>query len=300
MNKQQHDRKLRDLLITAAKGAGEIQRTILAQGSFDLPTKYGGTSSSDIVTVADLESEKYLRKFFHKHLPDFNIFGEEFGATYNGNGKVLLIDPLDGTKSFKEHLPRFGPVIGVYVNRRNIAGVEYNVLKDRMYLGTHTTGFELLGDEMFELYGYSREVPAEAIYIGGSLREVPGFHDHLAELVDKEFPHNPIIINKQDVHNRTRAMHVWSVFFHAGLARHDIAAAPLFAELTNTKLTDHRGKSYDVLDPLVELAKYTDGRKAIVYSNPVLVTQPGYFEGMLRVLNNFKEALDRKQNPFHT
>ncbi len=286
-------RHIHSILIEAAKRAGNVQKEILHRGSFNLQDKYVTGTSADFVTKADIESERVLREYFREVRPEHNVLGEELGGEYNGNGKVVLIDPLDGTRHFKEGRPRFGPIIGVYEQGRNIAGIEYNVLQDVAYVATEETGFKRIG---------SREDswPPGVIYLGGDLAGCPDFLSDLGKIIRSHFPDNPIIARsgEHDVLHQARVCEGrWAVYFHAGQGRHDIAAAPIFGELTGTKVTDHNGKPYNVLDAEVEVAKYKTKEHAAINSSTVLVAREPYFEKMLEALQPYKSRLDRRQDP---
>lgn len=290
---------LRELLAKAARMAGSIHHRVLESGSMDIRCKTDNIY--DVVTIADKETEKTLRTFFGKHLPDYNIFGEEQGASYNGNGKIIVIDPVDGTlcfsKSTKEKVyPGFGIIIGVYDNGRNIGSVVYNTMRDVMFLATEQ-GFERIGSE-----NPFRDV----VFISGS-STVPGhpeFTSDIERLAKEAFPGNPIVVLKhgqfelQDVLNHVRPCDgSWSAYFHAGIALHDIAALPLFGEMTGTLVTDHNGVPQGNFDPWRELRKYQVGSHESLYSHPTIVAKPEYHERMLRLFERFKDGLDKKQNP---
>jgi len=281
---------LRVILIEAARLAGEVHKDVLGKKSFDLKNKYEGDTASDVVTIADIQSEEVLRDYFLKNLPDFNIMGEEKGAVYNGNGKVIIIDPLDCTKGFREGLDNFGPIIGVYNNGINIGGVEYNVLKDIMYIATDSTGFERLGSK--------EVVPTGAILVESYMTHCPSFNDLMEKLIKKEFPGHQVIKQMPSVINKSRVCDgKFAAYFHSGLARHDIAAIPILGKTTGTFVTDYRGRPYEPVNAEKELDKYNTEEKLEIYSNPILVAHPLFYKGMLKVLKNFEKELDQVSNP---
>lgn len=280
--------KLRDILVEAADIAGNIQKESLKENIAGIDSKYGGSDTLDIVTETDIKTEEALRDFFSRTLPDYNIIGEELGGSYNGNGKLILIDPLDCTKSYRDRLPNFGPIIGIYRQRRNVAGIEYNVMGGIKYVATEHTGFERFGPK--------EEIPKDAIYIESKVSGSDSLAHRLAESVREEFPDNHIVINSQNVLNKVRVFDGnWKVFFHAGLARHDISAVPIFSRLTGARATDHNGVPYQLLDPELEIEKYKTGKSEHIYSNPILISQPEYHDRFLRVLHRFRKELDAIQ-----
>ena len=281
-------RQLHDILVTAAHIAADVHRRVFAQGGYDLPSKFnaGSVAAADVVTVADKESEQALRNYFARSMPEFNIFGEEFGAEYNGNGKVIVIDPLDGTALFRKGIPGFGPIIGVYDDGMNIGGVMHDVLRDDTIVGTLTSGFVHCGPRV-------DDIPPTASYDGSYFLSK---RDELERRIKHAFPllHVSSVsgLNGMQVFKRRTVAHM-----HASLAWHDISAAPLFGRLTGLSVTDHRGKPYTMINPETELKKYQAGTKAMVYSHPILVCRQEYLEGYLRILEPYTNDLDKRQNP---
>lgn len=281
-------RQLHDILITAAHLAADVHRRVFARGNYDLPSKFNADSvaAADVVTLADKESEQVLRTYFARTMRGFNIFGEEYGAEYNGNGKVIVIDPLDGTALFRKGIPGFGPIIGVYDGGQNIGGVMYDVLRNDLLIGTLTSGFAHNGprvEGMLPIASYDG-----SYFIGRS--------DELERRIRHVFPSLSVSsvsgLNGMQVFKRRTVAHM-----HAGLAWHDISAAPLFGKLTGISVTDHRGRLYDAMDPEIELKKYRVGTKAMVYSHPILLCRPEYLEGYLRILEPYADDLDKRKNP---
>ena len=276
--------ELRDILIEAAKLAGEIQKEIAKLGNdkFSLKNKYGETGAeagADAVTIADIESEKALRAFFVKKMPEFNIFGEEFGASYNGNGKVIIIDPLDCTLSFKQGIPCWGPIIAVYENGKNIGSVEFNVMKNIMYVATEKTGFEHIGSE-------EDDIIQNGIYISGRFKDED--YERLIKIVQKEFPDGIIIPRKQNLFHKVRVYEgKYAFYFNQNIALHDIGASPLFGKLTNTLVTNSFGKPYDYMDAEKEVEIYNIGTKEAVYCKDILIAKPKNHAKILKVLKQF-------------
>jgi len=277
---------LRDILVEGAKLAGEIHLRILGAGFVDMRSKYGAGLAAD-VTRADTESETALRELFARELPEYNIIGEEYGAEYNGNGKVIVIDPLDCTKSFIDGNPWFGPIIGAYVNGRCVGGVEYNSTTKTMFVATEETGLEFLGPKDDCIDGF--------IKVTGGTQE---FKDRVGASVREQLP---------DIEVKTEGLlHVFSrsrvcvgphpAYFHAGEAFHDFSAIPLFASRTDTLVLDHNGVPYESIDFNVLLRKYETGEKAKIYCHPLLVVKPEYADRMLKALLPFKAELDAFQS----
>lgn len=76
------------------------------------------------VTVADRESERYLRSAILESYPDHAILGEEDGLTGDDDAEwKWLLDPIDGTKSFVRGSPFFGVMMGLLHRGKPVVGV---------------------------------------------------------------------------------------------------------------------------------------------------------------------------------
>ena len=67
----------------------------------------------DLVTEADLGSEKMVRDEIQKNFPNDGILGEEGGEVQGTNEFRWVIDPLDGTTNFSHKIPLYGVSIGL-------------------------------------------------------------------------------------------------------------------------------------------------------------------------------------------
>lgn len=65
------------------------------------------------VTIADRETEQFIRQAIQARFPDHGILGEEFGGEKSDTGILWIIDPIDGTRSFICGQPLFGMLVGV-------------------------------------------------------------------------------------------------------------------------------------------------------------------------------------------
>lgn len=276
---------LRDTLIEATELAGSIQERHLQQGVTNLGKFGGGATSEECVTIADKECEEALREFFAERLRGYNFCGEEEGGKYDGNGKIIYVDPIDGTKSYLNGTADFGTIVGVYENGVNIGGIVSNTKMRIKYVATRESGFERIGSPDPQEKG--------AIYISKGIKENAALMQEILAAVQKEFPDNPIPQSSNILH-RARVYDGAAVgYFHPSLALHDIAANPLFAELTGVPTTDHNGVPYTTIDAEKEQRRYDSGKKESVYSKSLLVGSGDYYQKLLKVLARFKDALDK-------
>ena len=93
--------------------------------------KEGFTSSSkeehhNIVTSADVDSEKAIINVIRQSFPDHNIIAEEGLYPETASPWVWYIDPLDGTNNFFKGLPHFAVSIAAACEGELAAGVVRN------------------------------------------------------------------------------------------------------------------------------------------------------------------------------
>lgn len=82
-------------------------------------------NDSDIVTIADKESERIIKDFIRTNFPDHAILSEESGETDGTTSYRWVIDPVDGTTNFFAGIPFWAISIGVEYRDRTEIGVVY-------------------------------------------------------------------------------------------------------------------------------------------------------------------------------
>jgi histidinol phosphatase-like enzyme (inositol monophosphatase family) len=76
------------------------------------------------VTIADRETERYLRAAILERYPAHAVLGEEDGLSGNEGAEWRwILDPIDGTKSFIHGMPLYGVMIGITHKDRPVVGV---------------------------------------------------------------------------------------------------------------------------------------------------------------------------------
>ena len=108
-------------LKTAIKAAEAAQVVIQKYyaGDFEIEIKPDETP----VTIADVETEKTIKKIILDAFPDHGFFGEETGKVNENAEYNWLIDPIDGTKSFVRRYPFFSTQIALMHRGELILGV---------------------------------------------------------------------------------------------------------------------------------------------------------------------------------
>ena len=108
----------------------------------EIPKKYF-RSSLDIehkldkspVTIADQETEQFIREALKQHFPEHAIFGEEFGRQSNDSEYEWIIDPIDGTRSFVSGMPLYGMLLALLKNQQPQLGIIRMPGLNEVYVG---------------------------------------------------------------------------------------------------------------------------------------------------------------------
>lgn len=91
------------------------------------PDEVSEKARNDLVSAADLASERVMMDAIRSRFPDHSILSEEAGrSTPTDDGPIWIIDPLDGTTNFVHGIPQFAISIGVSVEER----VDFGVILD--------------------------------------------------------------------------------------------------------------------------------------------------------------------------
>lgn len=100
----QDHRPLMAAAFTMAEKAGNIHMRYFRKSGLEERTKL---NDSDVVTIADRESEAFIVDFIHRYFPTHGIIAEESGREHDQREWRWVIDPLDGTTNFAMGLPAF-------------------------------------------------------------------------------------------------------------------------------------------------------------------------------------------------
>ncbi len=124
-----------------------------AYKSAEIINNYSGKLTSikkkgpiDLVTEADLASEKNIIETIRSRFPDHEILAEESGLNKTGNSTCQwIVDPLDGTTNFAHQIPVFAVSIAFAVNNVIKVGVVLNPVSGELFTAVHGQGATLNG-----------------------------------------------------------------------------------------------------------------------------------------------------------
>lgn len=124
--------------IRAARQAGEVlnsyrgaQLNIRKKGAIDL------------VTEADMASEKVILDTIRSAYPDHTVLAEESGLTAGDAGCQWIVDPLDGTTNFAHRLDLYAVSIAFALDGDVVAGVVFNPASGELFAAVKNKGATL-------------------------------------------------------------------------------------------------------------------------------------------------------------
>lgn len=112
-------------------------------------TKAKNGNPRDLVTKADLQIERIIRKNILKAFPKSKIIGEEYQHSKVGpNDLVWLIDPIDGTTNFIQGLSNCGISIALWQGQQPLLGIVYNPVTGQLFSAQKNKGAKLNGKKI--------------------------------------------------------------------------------------------------------------------------------------------------------
>lgn len=135
-----------DIGIEAAYAGGKILNEM--SGNFTTREK----APKDLVTDADIKSQRTIESIIKRAFPDHDFVGEEqTGATESRHvaGRksdfCWVVDPLDGTMNYAHQLPGYAVSIALRQGDRLLVGVVYDPVTDECFTATAGAGAQLNG-----------------------------------------------------------------------------------------------------------------------------------------------------------
>lgn len=132
-----------EVAIKAARSAADKVR------EYDINRSTLGIRSKekyDLVTDADLESERIIRQILTDSFPDDPILGEEGSEVELTSGRRWIVDPIDGTTNFAHGFPPYCISIALYDGTEPLLGVVLEVSRGELFTAVRGEGTRLNGN----------------------------------------------------------------------------------------------------------------------------------------------------------
>src|SRR5215831_3581734 len=125
--------------VRAARAAGAIVRGFYDRG---VTVDYKDAERDNPVTAADTQADACIREIIRGAFPADGWLSEETADSRERltRRRVWIVDPLDGTKEFIQHIPEFCVCIALVEDGRPVVAVEYNPAAHRLYAAVRGGG----------------------------------------------------------------------------------------------------------------------------------------------------------------
>ncbi len=225
----------------------------------------------DLVTEADLASEKLIIERINSYYPRHAVLAEESGASEASEKSEWkwIIDPLDGTTNYAHGYPCFCVSIALEHDSRIELGVIYNPTRDEMFAAERGRGATL--NERRIRVSDIEELNAALLCTGFpyNVRERPNFTRDF-----ENFTMNSQAVRRDGSAALDLAYVACGRFdglWEEGLKVWDVAAGAILIEEAGGTVTDFQGAPLEICSPKV-------------YAPKVLVSNGLIHEEMMRVL----------------
>jgi fructose-1,6-bisphosphatase/inositol monophosphatase family enzyme len=121
MDREGNSNTLGDYLEFAKALAVEAGKVTLKYFRRNIVVEYKSDASP--VTIADRETEQFMRSAVHQRYPQHGILGEENGETNPGAQWRWILDPIDGTQAFIHGVPLYTVLIALESSGESMLGV---------------------------------------------------------------------------------------------------------------------------------------------------------------------------------
>jgi myo-inositol-1(or 4)-monophosphatase len=129
------ERALLELAVDAARMAGGL---LLARALDGAEREVASKSTpTDLVSEADVSSQRAIRALLRERCPDDGFLGEEEGDSEQGtSGLQWIVDPLDGTVNFLFGIPQWSVSVAVADRSGTLAGAVFDPNRDELFSAT--------------------------------------------------------------------------------------------------------------------------------------------------------------------
>ncbi len=203
----------------------------------------------NLVTEADLASEKYIIEQIKSYYPKHSILAEESGAAIVDGSSVWkwIIDPLDGTTNFAHGYPCFCVTIALEFEGKIVIGVTFDPTRDEMFSTEKGSGAFLNNKQ---IHVSDTEKLADALICTGfpyDVAERDNFARHFTEFISKARG------IRRDGSAAIDMAYVacgrFDGFWEEGLNPWDVAAGKLLIEEAGGRVTYYDDSAFSIYKP---------------------------------------------------
>ncbi|MBI5883833.1 MAG: hypothetical protein HZB91_12110 [Elusimicrobia bacterium] len=100
-------------------------------------------SRANLLTEADLESQRSVLSIIGRAFPDHDVLAEEDHSSSRGSEFLWIVDPLDGTTNYAHGFPVFTVSIGLLRQGEPVLGGIYDPMSDECFTAEKGKGARL-------------------------------------------------------------------------------------------------------------------------------------------------------------
>jgi myo-inositol-1(or 4)-monophosphatase len=225
----------------AAAEAGKILRQRFGRYN---ATKVKGRR--DLVTEADLLSEKTILKIITAAFPRHGTMSEEAGSKQGDSEYIWIIDPLDGTNNFHFGIPLFCVNIALARRGEVLLGVTFDPMRHEVFRAVKGKGAYLNNRRI----GVADIVDMGGAAVGVDLGYDAGRSSELLDIAMRLWPriHCMRLIGSSSLGMAYVACGRLSLYFHKSLYPWDSASGLLLISEAGGKVTDFTGRRATIKD----------------------------------------------------
>lgn len=250
-----------DIARKAAREAGGILTEMF--GNLKKIDKKG---EIDLLTEADIRSEKAVLKVIRENFPEDGILSEESGEIDNYSERLWIIDPLDGTTNYAHSFPLFAVSIALQFKGKVVVGQVLNPILKEHFEAVKGQGAFLNG---MPINVSQTRALKESLLATGFPYTIYKDHEEAIDIFTR------MIISAQGVRRPGAASidlcyvasGIFDGFWEQGLNPWDTAAGSLIVSEAGGLLSDYKGEAYSP------------------YKKTIVAANPDIFKEMLKVLN---------------
>lgn len=210
------------------------------------------TTHHNIVTKADVESQKIIKEYLEEKIPKkLGITKEEIG--FIGEEKLVkkgkitfIIDPLDGTSNFATGFEYFSVIIGVMVDNSLTHGLIYSPMQNIMHYaekGKGTFRKDFSGVKQIRI----KKTDFKNVYFSGGFSVYDDLRKLQMDMYHKLFPHfrSYLSINAGGASVCQFLDGIFGVYFMGGPKIWDIAGAKIMVEEAGGVMVNWYGNLFE-------------------------------------------------------
>jgi myo-inositol-1(or 4)-monophosphatase len=246
----------------AAREAGIVLKRLFGQVS-----QIEKKGEIDLVTEADLQSEKIILEIITQHFPHDSILAEEAGEFNHPSDRLWIVDPLDGTTNFAHRFPVFAISIALEMENELVLGLVNSPCTNEQFEAVKGKGASL---NKKPIRVSQTKTLNDSLLVTGFPYDV---HENPHSVIER---FQKMIVRAQGIRRPGSAVidlcyvaaGIFDGFWEERLKPWDTAAGAIIVSEAGGKVTTYKG------DP------FTPHLKSIVAANPHI------HEAMLEVLNS--------------